>query len=1763
MRKNQLFCWIVAAIVALCNGSALAQLSDVTQPGDPIVASSNNSPGSEGVANAIDNQPTKYLNFDRLNTGFTVSPRVGLSVVQCLSLTSANDAPERDPASYTLEGSYDGTNFTMISSGPVPAFAARFDKVVVRFENNTPYLIYRVMFPTVVGPGGNSMQIAEVELLGFLAPTDVTQPSDPIVASSNNSPGSEGVRNAIDNQPTKYLNFDRLNTGFTVTPAVGGTLVSGLTLTSANDAPERDPASYTLEGSLDGTTFFPIASGPVAPFPTRFYKNYIFFPNDRAFRAYRLIFPTVLGPGGNSMQIAEVELLGDVADIAQDVTLPGDPIIGTSNNTPGSEGVANAIDNQPTKYLNFDRLNTGFTVNPGVRGLTVVSGLTLTSANDAPERDPADYVLSGSYDGTNFTQIAAGSVAPFTARFQKQTILFDNNVPYLQYRLVFPNVAGPGGNSMQISEVELLGVLADTDVTTPGDPIVGTSNNTPGSEGVANAIDNQPTKYLNFDRLNTGFTVTPRVGGTILSGLSLTSANDAPERDPASYTLEGSNDGQEYVMISQGSVAPFPTRFHKNYIFFPDNTKEFTSYRLIFPTVVGPGGNSMQIAEVELLGHQRGGGSCTIETNGMLIRVQPRDTPVLEGATASLRVQLTGPWKVQWFRNGVAIPGANNAIYTTPPASVGDDGAVYYAKVGPATVGGVRGLCETSDEVMLNLFTPSSVASIGLSWVGGGANGAPTEMLPNDITGLHQQAHWNNLVGGSGSLVNPTNSNNQLDPTITVTWQTSGEWGAGTGEGDPTERMLNGMVTTFSTTESAAQSVVFSGVPPGNHSLILYTVQVPLEFFNVDFVVTTHNEGGDVVQRRYIRPQNADEYNPLPIFSLVTADDPSERQVGNTIRIDNIEPGLDGIIEVKFYAPGRIDLPGGDPIRGPGLNAMQLVLDAPAGAQAPEITQQPASANTIAGSCFTLEVQATGSDLTYQWYKNSQPIAGATGPRLTLQNVQASDAGLYAVVVSNPGGQVLSRLAVVEVLSSTAITHQLITHLKFDEDAGETADNSAPGGQDGAVNGIALWSPGQIGNSLLLEQAFDNYVLVPSYPKAPRLSVAGWVLANTDQWGPIINNWVEGRTTGQSGQFQIQVVPDPVLGTVLRAQIEVGPNRAQAEAVIDGTPGVFHHFAMTANGRTLSLYWDGRLVAAVDYLGSINAPASPAWLSIGANLNETTPPPTVLPPTFAGVVDDFGLWSRNLSENEIQAIYNAGLAGQSLSQVAPVITVGNCPPLANDDAAATAVNTAVTVSVLANDSDPNGDPLTVASRTLPDHGTNVINGDGTITYTPDSGYSGPDSFTYTISDGQGGSDTAVVRINVGAPVTCPANVTAGTDAGQCSAIVTFTATGADSCTPASGSAFAVGTTTVTCTGSGGQCTFTVTVRDDDAPAITCPADIVAECEGGQTPATYSATATDNCDQSVTVTCVPPSGSAFGLGSSSVTCTATDDAGNASTCTFTVTVRDSTPPILTCSPNLEVPPTSPNGATVTYVAGATDPCGIGSFNCTPPSGSTFPLGTTTVTCTAVNASGGSASCNFTVTVRNPNDPPTCAAVVEPEECLLTFGTDPRQYVLALDNATACIVLSGLGSTDPNGDALTFTWVIDGATTLTGPLVNVCLEAGCHTVELSVTDGQDTTTCRIEVCVIGPGEALEECINLVDTTDLGRKNKRPLIASLKAAQASFDRGNLISGRNQLEAFQNKVAAQVARENPAAAAAFIECVQRILDAINCAAETELNQP
>ena len=94
------------------------------------------------------------------------------------------------------------------------------------------------------------------------------------------------------------------------------------------------------------------------------------------------------------------------------------------------------------------------------------------------------------------------------------------------------------------------------------------------------------------------------------------------------------------------------------------------------------------------------------------------------------------------------------------------------------------------------------------------------------------------------------------------------------------------------------------------------------------------------------------------------------------------------------------------------------------------------------------------------------------------------------------------------------------------------------------------------------------------------------------------------------------------------------------------------------------------------------------------------------------------------------------------------VTVENQPPVAGPDSASTTANTAVTIEVLANDVDPDGDALSVSSATDPDNGSVTVNADGTIAYTPDAAFTGIDRFTYRISDGIA-SATGQVTVAVG------------------------------------------------------------------------------------------------------------------------------------------------------------------------------------------------------------------------------------------------------------------------------------------------------------------------------------------------------------------------------------------------------------------------------
>jgi hypothetical protein len=152
-------------------------------------------------------------------------------------------------------------------------------------------------------------------------------------------------------------------------------------------------------------------------------------------------------------------------------------------------------------------------------------------------------------------------------------------------------------------------------------------------------------------------------------------------------------------------------------------------------------------------------------------------------------------------------------------------------------------------------------------------------------------------------------------------------------------------------------------------------------------------------------------------------------------------------------------------------------------------------------------------------------------------------------------------------------------------------------------------------------------------------------------------------------------------------------------------------------------------------------------------------------------------------------------------------------------------------------------------------------------------------------------------------INCPANIVRNNSWGKCGANVYFpSATGIGNCgtltySKPSGSFFPIGETIVNVSStSGASCSFTVTVKDVQKPEIKCPSDIYVSTTTCSKAVTFNVTATDNCP-GVTVSTVPASGTNFPVGTTTVTATATDAAGNKSISTFKVRVKESRDPVI--------------------------------------------------------------------------------------------------------------------------------------------------------------------------------------------------------------------------------------------------------------------------
>ncbi len=447
-----------------------------------------------------------------------------------------------------------------------------------------------------------------------------------------------------------------------------------------------------------------------------------------------------------------------------------------------------------------------------------------------------------------------------------------------------------------------------------------------------------------------------------------------------------------------------------------------------------------------------------------------------------------------------------------------------------------------------------------------------------------------------------------------------------------------------------------------------------------------------------------------------------------------------------------------------------------------------------------------------------------------------------------------------------------------------------------------------------------------------------------------------------------------------------------------------------------------------------------------------------------------------------------GNGGSASATVTVTVTAVNDAPVAADDATSTPEDTAKTVDVLANDTDVDGNPLTVTSANVPAaQGTVVINANGTMTFTPATNLNGTATITYGVSDGQGGSDTAVVIVTVTPVNDAP---TAGNDDAT-----TAEDTAADITVLSNDSDLDGDTLTVT-SASVPAAQGTVTINANGTlhfvPALNFNG-----------PATISYTIGDGnggfASATVTVTVAPVNDAPMAIDDSSTT---PEDTA----VTIGVLANDS---------DLDGDTLSVSLASVLATQGTVTINADGTLRFTP---ATNFNGTATISYSISDGNGGSANAFAVVTVTSVNDAPTANddATTTPEdtaETVVVLANDSDLDGDSLTVTTATVpAAQGAVSINANG-----TLLFTPATNFNGPA----------TISYSISDGKGGSASALAVVTVTPVNDAPVAVNDLAST----AEETPKVIAVLANDSDVDGDTLTVTAATVPAAQGTVAINAA--------------------------------
>jgi hypothetical protein len=700
----------------------------------------------------------------------------------------------------------------------------------------------------------------------------------------------------------------------------------------------------------------------------------------------------------------------------------------------------------------------------------------------------------------------------------------------------------------------------------------------------------------------------------------------------------------------------------------------------------------------------------------------------------------------------------------------------------------------------------------------------------------------------------------------------------------------------------------------------------------------------------------------------------------------------------------------------------------------PSITVQPSPAEQTVPIHSEVTYSVTGENpansgpLVFQWRKNNRFIPGATNSTLTITNAGTVDSGVYTVDVGNNGGAVISDP--VTLVVSNALPTAGIDSLTATQQVSVDINSSVLLANDNDPEGDTL--------SLLAVSGVAPVTFATDFNSGVPAGSAIYGTAAVDITGGVADSGVLKLTTAQGsqgGSFIVSNLTPGLAVSAFSARFKMWVSGGSANPA----DGFSFNFASDLPDAHIGGGEEGGgtgLTVAFDNYdnGGAEAPAIDIkWGGVvlpGASVKV----PKIQAARFLDVV-------INLDADGTLDVQFDGTNVYSNLQVPYV-------PVLNGKFGLSARTGGEFEAHWVDDLS-----ITVLTRDTA-FGGRVALTNGVVNYTAGATACGStDSFFYLASDGQVGGivlgqvNVSVASTNLPSIVTCATNRTLLATVNCQVALPDMTTEVVTGCpgttviqSPAPGTLVGLGDTVVTLTASNANgtasCTATVTVIDGAAPVVTCPANLVVEATGASgAVVTFSPTAVDGCDANPVIVATPASGSTFPIGTTTVTVEASDAAGNTNTCTFTVTVRDTTGPAIACPANQTIVCNGTN-AVANYTVTATDMVDPNpTVIVTPESGSQFAVGTNVVNVVAYDSAGNTNTCSFFVIVEDN---------AEPKLTLFRSGTD---VTLKWPQTCAQWVLQGTGQFFPA------TWTnVNATVTVDGTNNSVTIPANSGTLYL---------------------------------------------------------------------------------------------------------------